>query len=273
MIRFVPTGGLCDRITTIESFLSIAKQLKEPKMKMIWLMNNELNSRFEDVLSTIPGIEVENRIEKIHKKGFFFRIKRKLLREFREKVLKRKFLDLNKLDVDNKFQFVIDFLNGNSNYVMISGLLMSNKEDDFYNSITPNTQIQKNIDKLILEFPFNIIGIHIRRTDNVHSIQNSPSELFYKTLDSEIELDKTVKFYVATDSEIELERLIQKYKERIIYQKECIRSRITDDGMRSAVIDLFLLAKTTKIIGSDWSAFSTAAARLGKITLIRMKNK
>ena len=46
-----------------------------------------------------------------------------------------------------------------------------------------------------------MIGVHIRRTDNLASIRQSPIELFYQKLDEKIKEDGKVAIYLATDSE------------------------------------------------------------------------
>lgn len=46
-----------------------------------------------------------------------------------------------------------------------------------------------------------MIGVHIRRTDNIASIKSSSIDVFVHLMQLEIEKDDTVKFYVASDEE------------------------------------------------------------------------
>ena len=56
------------------------------------------------------------------------------------------------------------------------------------------------------------------------------------------------------------------YPDRIITQRTQVR-RDTLDGMREAVVDLWCLAATQRIIGSYWSSFTDTAAELRQIPL------
>ena len=59
---------------------------------------------------------------------------------------------------------------------------------------------------------------------------------------------------------------MQEYPDRIITQRTQVR-RDTLDGMREAVVDLWCLAATQRIIGSYWSSFTDTAAELRQIPL------
>lgn len=55
--------------------------------------------------------------------------------------------------------------------------------------------------KVVAEFSERTIGVHIRRTDNVVSIQSSPLENFTNIMDEEIKKNANTKFYVASDDD------------------------------------------------------------------------
>ncbi len=98
----------------------------------------------------------------------------------------------------------------------------------------PINKIQILIEKYTQRFSSKTIGVHIRRTDNTESIQNSPLELYIHQMNVDLSLDK----------EVDLKA-----------------------GMIGAMIDLYCLAKCSKIYGSYWSSFSEVAARIGDIPL------
>ena len=60
-----------------------------------------------------------------------------------------------------------------------------------------------------------MIGVHIRRTDNLASIRQSPIELFYQKLDEKIKEDGKVAIYLATDSEEVKREMKERYGDRI----------------------------------------------------------
>ena len=104
----------------------------------------------------------------------------------------------------------------------------------------------------------------LRRTDNTVSMAHSTPEGFRRAMDREIQRDFKVRFFLATDDD-ELKRtLLQEYPDRIITQRNEVR-RDTLDGMRHAVVDLWCLAATRRLIGSYWSSFTDTAAELGRI--------
>lgn len=110
----------------------------------------------------------------------------------------------------------------------------------------------------------HIIGVHIRRTDHVQAIQNSPLELF---LD---EMDKLVKqydgFYLATDDVDVKKEICQRYGSKVMTY-DCNLKRDSKQGIIDAFVDLYMLGSCEKIIGSYGSTFSMVAAMLNNIPL------
>ena len=53
------------------------------------------------------------------------------------------------------------------------------------------------------------IGIHIRRRDNVRSIQKSPTRLFIQAIQQTLDINPQTRFYLASDDEKEKEYLSQ----------------------------------------------------------------
>ena len=128
----------------------------------------------------------------------------------------------------------------------------------------PQDDIQRRIDEVVAGFSERTIGVHIRRTDNVVSIQSSPLENFTNMMDAEIKKNTNTKFYVASDDDEVKESLKSKYPNRIITLMDDT-DRNSLEGMKFAVLDLFCLSKTNKIIGSVGSSYSQIAAEIGGI--------
>ena len=113
-------------------------------------------------------------------------------------------------------------------------------------------------------FPTNTIGIHIRRTDNIRSIQNSPLSLFIEKMRGELKVHPDTKFYVASDSLHEKQELVHHFPDKIItVWKETDRS--SRQGIEDALVELYSLAATRKIFGSVGSSYSILAGRIGGI--------
>lgn len=83
-------------------------------------------------------------------------------------------------------------------------------------------------------------------------------------MDAEIKKNVNTKFYVASDDDEVKESLKSKYPDRIITLMDNT-DRNSLEGMKFAVLDLFSLSKTNKIIGSVGSSYSQIAAEIGGI--------
>lgn len=120
------------------------------------------------------------------------------------------------------------------------------------------------------KFTPHTIGLHIRRTDHLVSIQESPLELFYPVIEKEIEAFDDAVICLATDEEEVKHQLISRYGQRILStDKPADRNSV--EGIRDAVADMFALADTKKIFGTAYSSFSEMAALLGGISLTVIK--
>ncbi|MCR4919944.1 MAG: hypothetical protein K5928_09085 [Prevotella sp.] len=109
----------------------------------------------------------------------------------------------------------------------------------------------------------NVVGVHIRRTDNQRSISDSPTALFVERMRQEP--DDTV-FYIATDSEEEKRELRQLFGSRL-HCAERQAERGTLQGMEDALVEMYLLSRTRRILGSAASTYSMTAAAIGRTPL------
>ena len=133
--------------------------------------------------------------------------------------------------------------------------------------LQPTAELRQRIKYITQQFATKMVGVHIRRTDNAVSINESPIECFVQAMRQELDKDSDTAFYVATDDIAVRNLLIKEFPQRIHFQQieNCVRSTV--DGIKDAVVDLYCLAQTDKIIGSYWSSFSDAAAEIGGIPL------
>ena len=86
-----------------------------------------------------------------------------------------------------------------------------------------------------------------------------------------IDLDHGVRFFLATDCEETEQQMKRLFGERLITRAR-ETSRGSHQGMRDAVVDLFLLARTKNILGSYYSTFSETAASIGGIQWVTVTN-
>lgn len=262
-IYIEPTGGLCDRLATFECFLNYRNKFSIDELNILWNLNEELNCKYENLFKQIDNVKVTNVKRCIL---YNYRFTRRILNFFL-KTYRGKRINLNNVNRET----VIDLIQ-QKNKVWFTGFIFDEIRDKMYfDEFKAINEIQEKL--IVKEKSYNTIGVHIRRTDNKIAIQNSPTELFYREMDYEISLNQDIKFYCATDSEDELKNLINKYGKRVLFQQKCIRTRNSQEGIESALIDLLNLSNSLKIIGSDWSAFSGVAAKIGKIEIQRIIRK
>ena len=108
------------------------------------------------------------------------------------------------------------------------------------------------------------VGVHVRRADKAISIQHSTNEAFFRLLDAIPDSDSIL---VSSDDPTAEAAFRDRYGARIHTYAKRSWKRDSAVGMQDAVVELHLLARTTRIIGSYGSSFSKTAAFLGDIPL------
>ena len=154
------------------------------------------------------------------------------------------------------------------------GILYSSSYSNFYIGKEPKyhdvfkliPSLRKRLEDFSKDIDKFTIGIHIRRTDNLVSIENSPLSAFYDYIDDIVKNDDKAKFYLATDDMEVKSSFIDKFGDRIITMN-CPLCRDTEDGIVFALLELYALSLCSKIIGSYYSSFSELAAQIGNIPL------
>jgi hypothetical protein len=110
---------------------------------------------------------------------------------------------------------------------------------------------------LMLPAGFIPVGVHVRRTDNLRSVQRSPLAAFITAMKNMPE----AYFFVASDDQRVVEKLVKKFPDRV-YCHERLRARNSVEGMKEAMVSLYTLALCRVILGSYGSTYSRMAGRL-----------
>ena len=153
--------------------------------------------------------------------------------------------------------------------------------------LKPIPQIASRVTELKQQFAPNTVGVHLRGTDLKN---NPPVNKIIARMRAEIDLDPEVKFFLASDGDRRGEAITTLFKDRLIEsQKSTERvpilvrqgpagtkqmkntERGTILGQQDAIVDLFGLAATSRIIGSGYSSFGRLAALIGNKPLLRIK--
>jgi len=256
MIIIKPVGGLCNRLRVIDSAIALAVNYKI-KLHIIWELNQACNCKFSD-LFIVPG-EIDRLTE----------IENKFVITFLNIFLPRYYYYFNNkkiANLKNQEDGIETLLTHKTVYIKTCERFYNGSA--FFNLI-PREAIQNIIGSYKKE---NMIGIHVRRTDNTHSIINSPIEKFIEYMKNEIASDNDVYFFLSTDDP-SVEILFQKeLPNRIVTHAKESLDRNNPLAIQDAVIDLYSLANCSKIIGSYWSSFSDIASELKGIEKVIIKD-
>lgn len=270
MIIVEPLGGLANRMRVISSGLWLSNETQQD-LKLIWNLNNALNCEFGEIFEPICNLNL------IYKKRKYKYVKATNQEKYHKRILAliiNKFInidycikerDFNKLIWNNKIN-ILDISKKNRNLYFQTCEEFGNNLNEILN-FRPISEIQKKIDYQTEKFTEHTIGIHIRRSDNKKSIDQSPLELFIDKINYELKINLDANFFLATD-DLNTEKILKKlFGIKIFtYKKELCRN--TQNGIKDAVVDLYCLSKTKYIYGSYWSSYSDIAARIGQIKLI-----
>ena len=151
---------------------------------------------------------------------------------------------------------------GNRTLVYSHELFHEKPQFDF---CRPRPHIQTRVDEIADRFGEYTVGVHIRLEDSVGRLieLSSPVELFIQKMTAEVEKDDRVKFFLATDSSYAKQIVMEHFKDRVVIQEGSL-IRTEHSGMENAVVDLFTLARTDKILAPYLSTFSRCAAMIGE---------
>lgn len=225
-MTLIPIGGLCNRL---RAMLSVAESGRD--VDVLWHANSECAARWEELFEPVPftGLHIKP-CPLRHRPGLW-------------RLRLNKYLHLAQV---------------------YSGLPLREYDTALVQRITPLPSLMQRIDALCQGFTPHTIGLHIRRTDNQQSIAVSTDEAFRRRIDTLIAADPEATFFLATDDDDLRRELVRAYAPRITCQ-DIPAERHTLQGMQAAVVDLWTLARTGRIIGSHWSSFSSTAAEIGGI--------
>lgn len=265
-ITLVPVGGLANRMKAIDAAYHLAKSCQS-QLRVIWFKDQGLNCRFDQLFQhpTDPIITIQEARpcdllleDRPRKKNFFLPWLPEHLKYdacIYEQQATLLFYD--------HFDYAA-WAKNRRVYLASCVYFHPQPEEKLFKLFKPIPSLQQQIDMCCKHFNEHTIGIHIRRTDNIASIEQSPTELFVKRMKEAVEEHPDTTFYLATDSEEEKQKLKQIFGERISMSGHAAE-RNSLQGMQDALVELYTLSRTSRIIGSMQSSYSETAAQIGHI--------
>ena len=266
-LTLVPIGGLANRFYAITSAIAFCRD-HDITLRVIWFKDKGMGADFHSLFELSETVD-KHKVEIVDAKWFHYLYDRprkknlwlpwiwqRILFKWRsyEKDITTTFnLSLLETALDQKNFYLVHCYEF---YPISDFNILLLRKDIFYEVKRIRASFSGN----------NVVGIHIRRTDNINSVRKSPLELFIHSMDKEIELDPKVVFFVASDSLCEKQKLKNRYGEHILTYGEVVK-RDNEKGIKEALIELYLLSKTDRIYGSASSSFSLLAAKLSGISV------
>ena len=263
-ITIIPTAGLCNRMRAMSSGIRIAHEVGVVPTVSWQKEKNVCNAAFSDLFLSIPediAIVADGR-GRFRLRNWSGR-RNVIQRQIQKLLYDQAIYNFNSLEKGE----ISSFLKPDTQSLLLNSCHRMGEYFDMQAMFRPIDLLESRIDGLSKDFTDKTVGVHIRRGDNAASIKHSPTGAFVRILDGLFSSGEADKIYLATDSLAVRKELTDRYGAAIIYQEESL-SRNTSDGIRDAVVDLFCLSRTSKIIGSYYSSFSEIAAELGRKELI-----
>lgn len=264
MMTVAPIFGLANRMRAIDSAIALAAHFEQP-LKIVWVKNHTLNCAFHELFEPIGGVQVQE----LTRQPFWLRngSPRNL---FLPKIIRKALgITLHSAQIDRRMvdhTFDCAQLTFDKHIAIIAGERFYNFSGRKFQHFVPTRALRERIIAESSAFDENTIGVHIRRGDNLHSIEHSPFEDFVKSMKEMVDSNEKASFYVASDSVEIKQRLVTLFGDRIHTNFEK-SDRASEDGMKEALIELYTLANTKKILGSYWSSFSEVASEIRSIPL------
>ncbi|SEO49157.1 hypothetical protein SAMN05192574_108277 [Mucilaginibacter gossypiicola] len=263
MIYLEPQGGLANRLRVIANGIWL-KRMLNTQLCIIWNETHELNCPYHLLLEPIADFTI------IPKKRVFDFVTRTVQPD-KKSTVKAKLknfiarVDICITDADYQLADVYETVRHHKRIYIKTCQRFTDSIDEF-KLFKPIAMLSFKINELLSTLNPTGVGVQVRRTDNAMAIANSPLELFTARMHELLAADDTTRFFLATDDvNVELELKLT-FGDRIISPPKDL-SRQTVAGIQAAVVDLFVLAGTGRILGSYWSSFSEVAAWMGDIPL------
>lgn len=278
MIIVNPIEGLANRMRVLNSCMILAKMNNKNKIYVIWLKSPEINLHFNEIF-----IELKNIV--FIEKSFLFNLFNKKLNRKKDGYLKFysnkciKYLFFFYKYYDNKSVYINRFnknlwSSNHSNVIMQTCFDFFSLEDGnqyYLFKLQPHLQIKVN--DLIKKLTYKSYGLHIRRTDNVKSLEHSPIKYFIDLINYNVSIEKNILFYLSSDDKYVYSYLLDFFPNNILFQNRSSFDRNSKEGILEAAIDMYVLSNLPIIYGSYWSSFSEVSSWIKSSQLIIVKEE
>lgn len=271
-LTLVPVGGLANRMFSVASAYNICRNAGVD-LRIIWFRDWALNARFYEIFKPIEVEHLQLRDckpldyllnDRPRKKNFFIpRLPQMLMYD-------RAIYENSVTELRNSGFDFISWANRGGSY-LANYQNIGQYEDKLFTALfCPVDEVMDVVQRNCDSFSGNTIGVHIRRTDHIISIKESPTELFVNAVKSEIDEHDDTKIYLATDDQPTKHEFLSLFGDRVVTM-EAAAARGNVEGIRGGLVDMWTLSRTAKIFGSANSTFSVMASKIGQNNLIVLR--
>lgn len=260
MLTIMPEGGLCNRLFALHSAIRLSADFGQP-LRVFWRINANFGCRLEDVF------EVPREVSRVFSSDRLHRGKRARLVESLVRLAQwPPFLGaIQPRAIEAMLAEGFDFRSlARQRHLSIRTWSLFYPGDAGLYRFRPVPHLAERIARVTEGFAATV-GVHIRRTDHKPAIAHSPTGLFVARMRALVEEDPSTTFFLATDAPDEAAQLEAAFPGRILRATPQSLARDAREGIEGAVIDLYALAATRRVLGSFASTFSRAAGMLGEI--------
>lgn len=229
------TQGLCNRLRSITSVQVVSKYLNIP-LYVNWPVTPECPDKYENLFEININLAPHNQENALILDGYFG------------------------YATVWEYQTLIPHIHPNE---------VNRQAIENMRKIEPLKHIKDIINRVSSKFTSETLGIHVRRTDHqqrlggkiLYTASLNNDQILLNYLDDQ---PKWMQFFIASDNQESEEVLKSRYDSRVIVHNKKWVEGLRKTSMVDAVIDLYCLARTNRVVGTYWSSFSGYAAELGK---------
>ncbi len=268
MICLTSTAGLCNRLRALDSSILLSRKTGH-RLSVWWPVNGACAAQFGDLFEPLDVATCDSLLAKTFLATAFSDTRPAVLlrlalrgrgwRSLEGKLNQLFYPDRGPLDVT-----AIEEVSKSKVVCIRSDSAWLYPED--FSWLVPRSRIRETVASVISGFASMTIGVHIRRGDHTVAAAMNSTEVFTNAMKERITTHPESMFYLATDSATVRNQIVREFEGRIITTANDT-SRNSLAGMRSAVVDLFCLARCAEIWATYGSSFGPTAHHIGKAPL------
>ncbi len=264
-LLLVPSGGLANCMRAIVSAYHLC-QLSDSHLQVVWFQGWGMHAAYSDVFEPLTKGNVAVREANVWDYIVNDRPRRhNLWLPYLPQQLYYCGGVIGELQIADFQQQGFDFarwLRGHRRYMSCHFEVVTPPRSLYRDFYVPTAPVRALVAEYQQQFAAYTIGMHIRRTDNIDSINRSPIEQFIETGRKELADHPDAKVFLATDSEDVKKEMRQHFGDHIITSSaEATRDSVA--GIRAGLAEMWTLSLTHKIYGSAGSSFSEMASWIG----------